>query len=398
MSHPATRVTRFAARDEGIAVRMAGFVGHLRENGFKLGVAEAGTALEALTHVACPDPTATRRALKAVCSGSTDEAKRFDELFDSFWMDAGRVRSRLAENDNGTPKDNTRSTREGDDAAGGAKGEAHAPDDEGEGDAFSDGVGKLVATRTRNLMATDLRKIVSPQDIRAAEAVAVRIGRALRDKRSRRAKIAKRGARIDLRRTARHSLSTGGEPLRLARRSRPDRPVRIAALCDVSGSMTLYARYFLAFLAGLMRADANADAYLFHTRLVRISDALRDEDPLRAINRITLLANGFGGGTRIGGNLDQFARTYARRLVDARTVVVILSDGYDSEGPEVIDAALARLKRRGCRVVWLNPLKGWAGYEPVARGMAAALPHLDLFASATTLADIAALEHELARL
>jgi uncharacterized protein with von Willebrand factor type A (vWA) domain len=162
--------------------------------------------------------------------------------------------------------------------------------------------------------------------------------------------------------------------------------------------MMNYARPFLAFLAGLMRADSASDAYLFHTRLVRITNALRDDDPMRALNRITLLADGFGGGSKIGANLQKFANGYARNFVDGRSVVIILSDGYDSDTPEILGNALAKLKRRGCKIIWLNPLKGWQGYEPVAKGMAAALPHLDAFAAAATLTDLAALERTLERL
>ncbi len=228
--------------------------------------------------------------------------------------------------------------------------------------------------------------------------MARRLAAAIRDRRSRRRRAARKGHEIDFRRVVRKSLSTGGEPIHLPRRRRPDRPVRLSVLCDVSGSMTVYARVFLAFLSGLMRADDTADAYLFHTKLVRITEALRDDDPLRALNRLTLLADGFGGGSRIASNLDRFARTYARRFVTGRSVVVILSDGYDTDPPEAMAAALQRLRKRGCRIVWLNPLLGWAGYEPVARGMAAALPSLDLFAPANTLAALAALEPEFARL
>ena len=128
---------------------------------------------------------------------------------------------------------------------------------------------------------------------------------------------------------------------------------------------------------------------------MRISDALRDNDTLMAVERLSLMANGFGGGTRIGASLKAFNDQYARGMVTGRTVVVILSDGYDTDPAERLGLELARLKRRRCKIVWLNPLKGWKGYEPVARGMAAALPHLDLFAAANTLEKLEALEPHL---
>jgi uncharacterized protein with von Willebrand factor type A (vWA) domain len=389
-----SRITRFAARDPGPAARVAGFMAHLRANGFRLGVAETGTALEALSQVRAADPAEARLALKAVCSGSAEEAARFDDLFDSFWRNGGRVVQKAAAGKRGSG----RTTREGGGESSGV-GRSHAPDDAGADDAADGtGEGRLVAVRGDALMRRDLRDLVSPQDIAAAEAVARRLGAALRDRRSRRRRAARRGAAVDLRRTIRASLATGGEPLRLARRTRPDRPVKIVALVDLSGSMLAYARPFLAFLAGLLRADPTSDGWLFHTRLVRISGALRESDPLRALNRVTLLADGIGGGSRIGASLDRFARGPARHAVDGRTVVLILSDGYDSDPPALLDAALARLRKRGGRLIWLNPLKGWRDYAPVAAGMAAALPHLDLFAAATTLGDLAALERELARL
>lgn len=387
-------VTRFAARDPGPAARIAGFMAHLRDNGFRLGIAETQTALAALAATPA-DEASVRGALKTVACGSAEDWARFDAVFDSYWRNGGRVRSKAVPA--GNPA-HTRNSRSAEGRTGASGGKADAPDNDGKGESEAGGEGRLIATTITNRMKKDLRELVAAEDIRAAEQVAWRLGKALRDRRSRRTRAARRGARVDLRRTIRSSLATGGEPMRLAFRQKPDRPVRITALVDVSGSMTPYARPFLAFLAGLMRADATADAYLFHTRLVRVTEALRDEDPLRALNRITLLAEGFGGGSRIGAGLHHFATTHARRLVNGRSVVIILSDGYDSAPSGELAAALERLSRRGCRILWLNPLKGWRDYAPVASGMAAALPHLDLFAPAATLEDIAALEKELARL
>jgi len=367
-----SRVTRFAGRDPGPAARVSGFIAHLRSNGLRLGVAEAEMALTALGEVNAISPGESRRALRAVCTGCKEEAERFDNLFDSYWMDAGRVKQKVIPNKSNSISDDVHSSRDAKGQDSSATGSATSPDDDGDGD--------------------------TPDEIAEAEAVARRLGAALRDRRSRRRIAARRGDRLHFRKTIRQSLSTGGEPVKLLRKRRPDRTRKIVALCDVSGSMSVYAQVFLAFLTGLMRADSAADAYLFHTRLVRITEALRDKDAMRAIGRMSLMADGFGGGSKIGPSLGLFADTYAKRFVDGRSVVLILSDGYDTAPPEEISLALAKLRKRGCKIIWLNPLKGWRDYAPVAEGMAAALPHLDLFAAAGTLSDLAALETELAAL
>lgn len=390
-----SRVTRFAGRDPGPAARMAGFIAHLRRNGLRLGVAETQTALTALTKLQAITPEDSRRALKAVCTGCKDEAERFDALFDAFWLDAGRVKQKVIKSSSRQISEDVHSSREGRGEDASSTGTATAPDT-GQGEAESDGTGQLIATEIRNLSRKDLRDLVRAEEIAEAEAVARRLGAALRGRRSRRRVASRKGDRLHFRKIIRHSLATGGEPVKLLRKRRPDRTRKIVALCDVSGSMSVYAQVFLAFLAGLMRADSAADAYLFHTRLVRITEALRDRDAMRAIGRMSLMADGFGGGSKIGPSLALFADTYAKRFVDGRSVVLILSDGYDTEPPEILSGALTRLRKRGCRIIWLNPLKGWADYAPVAEGMSAALPHLDLFARANTLNDLAQLETELA--
>ena len=388
------RVTRFALRAAGPADRLAGFMAHLRLNGFKIGVQETGAALAALSAVNAWDEAEARIALKAVCTGCAQDFARFDELFAAYWQNLGHERSGKAKA-KGT--DQARSAQM-QDQSGTGSGRAERPDGDSDGEADQDGEGRLTGSRIRNLMRVDLREVVAPADIAEAQGVAERLARAIRDRRSRRYRANRRGARLDLRRVIRASLSSGGEPIRLFHRTRPERPSKLVAILDVSGSMAVYARVFLAFVKGLMTADGQTDAYLFHTRLVRITEALRDRDALRAVNRLSLLGQGFGGGTKIGGNLAAFNKAYAKRLVGGRSVVMILSDGFDTDPPQVLGEALAELKKRGCRIVWLNPLKGWQGYAPVAAGMAAALPYLDMFAAANTLESLLALEPELARL
>jgi uncharacterized protein len=387
-------VTRFLERSD-VTGRMADFMAHLRGNGLAQGVTDTGTALAALAVVNGCNLDEARRALKAVCAKTHDDFAQFDELFAAFWTNRGRERAGQAR---AAGSDRQRSAQlMGQDGATGS-GRADRPDADGVGDVEQSGKGRLTGSRAANLLRVDLCEMVTPADMAEAQDTAERLARAIRDRRSRRKRADKRGASLDMRRIIRASLATGGEPVHLHRRRAPDRPVRLVALLDVSGSMTVYARVFLAFLKGVMGADTATDAYLFHTRLVRITDALRDADALRAVNRLSLLAQGFGGGTRIGGNLAAFNAQYARRLVNARSVVMILSDGFDTDPPAVLAAELARLKKRGCRIIWLNPLKGWRDYLPVAAGMAAALPYLDLFAAANTLAALAALEPEFARL
>jgi len=393
-----SRITRFAGRDPGPAARVAGFMAHLRANGLSPGVADSGLALAALAEVRAADPTEARAALRAVCTTHTEDAARFDALFDSYWMDAGRVRQKLVAPADAKPRPHNRSTVAAEGRAAGTGRPDGAQDDGPEEAAREDGTGQLVASRVRQSLRRDLRAMVTPEEIAAAARIAERLGAAIRDRRSRRRRAARKGAQIDLRRMLRRSLATGGEPLALPRRRRPDRPVRLFALCDVSGSMEAHARVFLAFLAGLIRADTTADAWAFHTRLVHVGGALRENNPLRALDRLTLMAEGFGAGSRIATSLEAFARGPARRRVDRRSLVIILSDGYDTDPPEALAAALGRLRRRGCRIVWVNPLGAWREHAPVARGMAAARPHLDLLAPGNTLAALAALEPTFARL
>lgn len=384
--------TRFPVRSS-IAERVTDFMSHLRGNGIPVGFVETDAAMRAFAGMNVVDVDATRMALKAICACNEDGFERFDDLFTAFWLNRGREKSGSVQRDDIRNNASQRSNLsvEDDGSASRSSGSQSEIDADRTGEASAGGEGKLVASRISNLEKTDFRELMTPQSLDQAEQVARAIARQIRDRRSRRRRAHNRGKQIDLRRVARAAVQTGGEPLNLFRLKKPDRPVTLVTLLDVSGSMTVYARVFLAFLKGLMSADQRTEAFLFYTKLVNIGEALRDHDTLRAINRLSMMAQGFGGGTKIAGNLASFNTQYAGRMVNGRTVVIILSDGYDTDPPEKMASEMRRLKKRGCRIIWLNPLMGWKDYAPVAQGMAAALPFIDFFAAANTLESLAAI-------
>jgi uncharacterized protein with von Willebrand factor type A (vWA) domain len=347
------RPTRFAERSD-IASRMAGFMAHLRMNGVAAGLPETETALRALDRITASNINDVRSALKSVCANDVERYAKFDDLFNAYWLNKGLVRDKtqpIADPHRKSPGQSSALMQSAQSQRG--AGSPDVPDNSRDSEAEQSGAGRLVASRTANLKHIDLRALMTPQELAQAEVLARRIGRAMRDRRSRRRKAAIRGAALDLRRIARHSISRGGEPLQLLRKKRPDRPVHIVALLDVSGSMTVYARVFLAFLKGLVSFDSRTDAYLFHTRLVCISDALRDHDTMRAVGRMSLMAEGFGGGTNIAGSLASFCDSYAAKAVNGRTVVIILSDGYCTAPPgELIRTTMALMdsSSRSCLI------------------------------------------------
>ena len=191
-----------------------------------------------------------------------------------------------------------------------------------------------------------------------------------------------RRGRLDLRRTIRANLARG-EIIDLRRRQRRRRPLRLIVLCDVSGSMNVYSRVLLLFLFALQQSFTRIETFAFSTRLTRITAHLKGRSYRQALDRLIAVSD-WSGGTRIGESLAAFNRQHGR-LLDRQTLVVVLSDGWDTGDPNVLARELMTIRRRARRVIWLNPLLGRPGYEPLTRGMAAALPHLDGFAPAHNL-------------
>jgi uncharacterized protein with von Willebrand factor type A (vWA) domain len=187
-----------------------------------------------------------------------------------------------------------------------------------------------------------------------------------------------RGQRLDVRRVVRRSLRSGGELVDLPTRTRKVVPRKLVVLCDVSGSMAPYARALLLFLHATAQAG-RVEAFAFGTRLHRLTSDLAARSPDAALARVSRQVVDWGSGTRIGASLKQFNDEYGRQALSRGAVVVIASDGWERGDPELLGREMARLSRAAYSVVWINPLKGTPGYEPLAQGMRAALPFVDRF-------------------
>jgi uncharacterized protein len=383
-----------------VAVRLAAFLRTLRDNGFAVGLHEGRDAAALMMEGYVEKPALLRSAFKHLFSARKSDWERFDGLFDAFWL-GKRVRSRSPTKGSAKAA-NSPSLKSLQDKGSEPTGSESATDripsseDPPEGSA---GEGrKEGASRADNLAEIDFRKMADPEQIEQAHAVAARLAKTMRTRLTRRDLARRRGYRLDLRRTIHGNISHGGVPISLVKRQRKEKPLRLVMLLDASGSMSMYTGVFLRFIHGVLDEFREAEAFLFHTRLAYVSDAMKEKDAGRALDRLSIMAQGAGGGTKIGESLQSFNRWHAARVLHSRSCVMIVSDGYETGDAALLGREMAALAKRCCRIVWLNPMMGWEGYAPVASGIKAALPHVDLYAPANTLKSLTELEPYLAKL
>lgn len=381
-----------------LSSRTIGFVDHLRTNGFAVGTAQAQAALTILSHSE-GQPKVDFERLKALLTCCKQEWDSFDDLFEAYWVGQGKIRDQLEKTASFTAKSNNLPRAWGD-HFGENKGTEKTPQLDNSGDDLSGdkASGRLIAVDQKAMDKIDLRQFVDPGEIAAAEALALKLARAMRYRLSRRYYNSKKAKRLDLRRTIRQSMPYGGTPINLRFKATVEQPVRLIVFLDVSGSMKHYSRFFLQFVKGLVSQWTQSDVYLFHTKLIRVTDTMREKNSMRAMAKLSLMADGFGGGTKLGECLESFNRQYAKKALNGRSVVMIFSDGYEVGTPDNLCLQLEKLKKRAKRLVWLNPLLGWQDYQPITAAMKAAMPLIDHFAEANTLQSLAAIEADLAKI
>ena len=390
--------TKFLIRSSKTS-RLLDFNHHMFAHGFNTSFDQATQSLEGLQHIDLSKIQEWKNALKSIYCYNFETFEKFDELFDSFWTNEGRKKTTVQrQNNNKNNKTiNTRSilappeqgTLDNDST------NKSMTNNENDMEVSSNAVSKITASFIENKKKTDLKELIDTDLQKRIHSAVLKIAKSIKHKRSRRLLADRKGAKLDLRKIVSKSLAYEGYPIKLYKKSKPKKPMRIVSILDISGSMKVYSQIFLTFVKGLVGVDQSADVYLFHTRLMRVTEYLKENDTLKAVNRISLLTEGFSGGTKIGKSLKEFNNVYSKNQVNGRTVVIIISDGYDTGSPKIVSQELEKLKKRNCKIIWLNPLLGWENYEPVAASMKEASSYLDLFAPCSTIEDLENLEKEL---
>jgi uncharacterized protein len=356
--------------------------GRLRRRvGFDVPVGRILDLTEALTHVDLNARDEVFHTCRALLVQRHEQLAVFSEVFDAFWRDHENP---FALHSTSVRDARTAAARAS--ATAGVLPPEESPSEEGGSDQPQEGIVQTWS-EVGGLAHKDFAEF-SPEEMARARFALERLEWIPGERRTRRW-IRGRGPRVDIRRALMRSVRTGGEIITLPTRRRRTRPRPLVLLCDVSGSMERYSRMLVHFAHGLAHARGRLEVFLFATGLTRVTRQIRLRRLQEAVDAVSGVVPDWSGGTRIGPALRQFHQRWARRVLHHAPVVLLISDGWDRGDPDVLREEVARLQRSCHRLIWLNPLIGTIDYAPLTRGLQAALPFVDDFLAARTLADLA---------
>jgi uncharacterized protein with von Willebrand factor type A (vWA) domain len=369
---------------ESVTQSILGFAAYARSNELNVGVREAQEALAIASTGLIADKEVFRYALKSVFCSSEENTRVFDQLFESYWgQPKAFVKSRITmKNQSIMQKQMQRSL------VLMGKGDSREAKEE-------EAKNVSGANAAEQLRKTDFSKL-SQIDSEYLEKLAVNLWKQMSRRLKKKLKRSTTKGRIDIRQTIRNSISSGGAMLELKLKHKKPAKNRLVILLDVSGSMDKYSFFLLRFILALRSHFQKIEAFIFSTKLVRITEFLKTRDLDQVLKILGTNTDNWSSGTKIGDCLKTFNDDFCKRAMQGRSMTIILSDGLDTGEPELLANELSRIKRRTRKLIWLNPLKGMSGYQPLARGMKAALPEIDVFRSAHSLDSILELENYLA--
>jgi uncharacterized protein with von Willebrand factor type A (vWA) domain len=370
-----------------LASNIVEFCRFARAKGFNAGVAETMDALSSVAAVGVVERSVLKSAMRAVLCSSLEEWDRFVDVFEEFWS---RDRRRLFD-EPGAAAAAQRDTRL--DESRNVEHVTIAFEEAVESTPAQEGNSVSGASALELMRKTDFSSV--PQtDLHELERLAERLLDQMCKRLARKMRAQQRG-RVDLSRTIRASIESGGDPINLRFIGRRNQEARLVILIDVSGSMDLYSLFLLRFAFALHRHFRSARTFIFSTGPVEVTTALNSRRLGKAFEALGRMPAGWSGGTRIGETIGELNRTGEARLLSRQTLFIIFSDGLDTGDPEKLGAEMRTIKRRVRKIIWLNPLAGMDNYRPLARGMSAALPYIDCFAAANNLDSLLRLERAL---
>jgi len=370
-----------AFETKSITESIVAFAQFARSHGLNVGIQETQDALQSATGPLLTNVSLFKSALKAIFCASPEDRRLFERLFVLFWETNP---TDLVVRKNKTTVQGAVEKKANPSLVMLGRGKT---DEEAE-------AGKNVsgANEIERLKTTDFSKL-GEMDAEQLEAIARKLFKEMAVRLRRRRKETRRNGPINFRRTIRRSLNYGGEPIDLFRKARRPKKQRLIVLLDVSGSMDKYSFYLLRFVCALREHFRQLEAFVFSTSLIRISKLMHPNRLELVLATISRQADNWSGGTKIGECLGVFFEKYGKQTLNGSPIVLILSDGLDTGDPNLVSEALFKIQKRVKKVIWLNPLKGMKGYEPLAGGMQAALPWVDVFQSAHNLESLLELEN-----
>jgi uncharacterized protein with von Willebrand factor type A (vWA) domain len=369
-----------SVRGKGTLPNMMAFGRALKQLGVKVSLSQVLDTSRAVDLVDLAERGDFRALLRANLILQKEDFPVFDMLFDRFWCEQSYERMPMETMDiQGTPTESQ--APEGGDEEGGLE-EATAEAMANENLPLENLDEFAVPTYSpQELMNRKDFSEMSVEESRAIARAILLIATKIATQISRRKKIGRKGSVIDPRSTLRRSMKYGGDVIELSHRKRRIKKTKVVLLCDVSGSMDCYSRFLIQFMYGLQNELWGVETFVFSTSLSRITHLIRTKNIVDALDKISGSILGWSGGTNIGRSLHTFNRNFAPSMVTHRSVVVIISDGWDRGDVSLLEKEMQDIKRRAKKIIWLNPLLASENYEPLCKGMQAALPYLDMFLS-----------------
>jgi len=346
------------------------FCRFLRQHEYPLSPSEEVDALNALGTIPWHDGKYFKQSLRAVLVKNVQQLRRFDDLYTQYWAELSRAEdSKLRD---GEPEKRKAPPQKKAPPIRVIKNWLHGNKQIEEEEIATYSTGESFVEKDFGSFAKEELSEV----MRVIRALAKKLA----NQKSCRYENSKKNEQLDLRRLMRKNMRSGGEFLELTYKKPKQRKIKIILLCDVSKSMDLYSRFLIQFMYGFQNSYRQIETFVFSTRLQRITQQLKNQEFNSALKRLSAEVHQWSSGTKIGASLQTFLHDYGSRLVNQKSVVIILSDGWDTGDVDILEDSMRRIHRKAGKVLWLNPLAGNPNYKPSTQGMKAAMPYIDVFA------------------